>query len=393
MIARIGILVLVLLAVTVPAAHAATATYAAINAEQVFTVPAGVCTVTVHAVGASGVCNASFIGRGGDVVATLLVIPGQLLYVEVGGNGGYDGLPQQRADAGGFNGGGSGGSTIFSGGYGGGATDVRTAPASAGNTLASRQVVAGGGGGGGVQNPICGGDAGGSRGGAPPRIPGVAETATAGGAGGTSIECSQTPRRERERRSLPAAAAVRPIGGGGGGGAHDGGGGGGGQAASGPAVAAVRALPLAIRSQRSASTRRACRRSSSPGRLAAPANVAPVTLVSSATELASTHSSSRPSRRTIRRRAAPLVVSVSPSGRAGRRLPRGSSTCGGTIASAPPAPSACASAPQAPAPVGVAVVISNVLVGNNLMSTQSIRLSATGGALRRARRIDRRERA
>src|SRR5205085_5196489 len=129
---------LAVLGVAAPAAQAsasATATYTATGAEQVFVVPAGVGTVTVHAVGASGGCAFTQIGRGGDVTATLSVIPGQLLYVEVGGNGATSG-------GAGFNGGGAGGGGSFDpGGGGGGATDVRTAPRSAGNTLASRQVV------------------------------------------------------------------------------------------------------------------------------------------------------------------------------------------------------------------------------------------------------------
>src|SRR5436190_20355635 len=88
-----------------PAAHGAvtaTRTFNPIAAEQVFTVPVGVGTIQVHAIGGAGGCAHTAQGHGGDVSATLTVIPGQLLYVEVGGNGANSG-------AAGFNGGGAGG--------------------------------------------------------------------------------------------------------------------------------------------------------------------------------------------------------------------------------------------------------------------------------------------
>src|SRR5262245_51032370 len=100
------------MALSVPAAEGlitATTTFDAIDAEQVFTVPVGVGTVSVHAVGGTGGCAQPNPQRGGDVVATLSVIPGQLLYVEVGGNG--------AIGTAGFNGGGA--ASFLSGGGGG----------------------------------------------------------------------------------------------------------------------------------------------------------------------------------------------------------------------------------------------------------------------------------
>ena len=177
-LAAVSIAVLAAWAPAAQAAVTATRTFNALGAEQVFTVPPGVGTVQVHAVGGAGGCTHTFQGHGGDVTATLTVTPGQLLYVEVGGNG--------SGTAGGFNGGGAAGGGSALGG--GGASDVRTAPASAGATssLASRQVIAAGGGGGGGNNSVCGGDAGGTRGGSASAVSGGPGTANAGGAGGTN---------------------------------------------------------------------------------------------------------------------------------------------------------------------------------------------------------------
>jgi Glycine rich protein len=92
-------------------------------------------------------------GLGARVSADLAVIPGQTLYVNVGGTptGGarcYQGVACQ----GGFNG---GGSSDFGGG---GASDVRFVPRDQNNTLFSRLSVAAGGGGsgGGVERPRLG---------------------------------------------------------------------------------------------------------------------------------------------------------------------------------------------------------------------------------------------
>jgi Glycine rich protein len=144
-------------------AAAATQTFAFTGLEQPYTVPAGVDSVHIVAVGARG-------GRGSDaapnlggspgfgarVEADLTVTPGQVLFIEVGGRG-ADGAAVAGGGAGGFNGGGSSNDGSFSipGGGGGGATDIRSCSllaancAVAPNTLGSRLLVAGGGGGGG----------------------------------------------------------------------------------------------------------------------------------------------------------------------------------------------------------------------------------------------------
>ena len=116
--------------------------------EQTFTVPGGVTSIYVEAVGGRGASGGGFPaggfrgGYGAFASATLAVSPGQVLFVNVGGNGGLGSTT--------FNGGGVGGNngTAFIGGSGGGATDIRTNSRDmVGNTLATRLVTAGGGGG------------------------------------------------------------------------------------------------------------------------------------------------------------------------------------------------------------------------------------------------------
>jgi hypothetical protein len=140
-----------------PSAASSTAlscTFAATGAEQTYTVPTGVTTVTVAAVGAHGGFGNNFAsgGLGARVVATVPLPAGTpTLHVEVGTAGGND----NGSAAGGFNG---GGSTNYGGG-GGGASDVRTCSRSDCTDLSvddTRLVVAGGGGGGGGGRPRCG---------------------------------------------------------------------------------------------------------------------------------------------------------------------------------------------------------------------------------------------
>jgi hypothetical protein len=109
-----------------------TKTFFYTGAEQKFTVPTGVTSLTIAAAGAS-----TTSAHAGLVKATIPVTPGELLAVFVGG--------APNGSAGGFNGGGNGGSVSYygSGGGGGGASDVRQG----GHKLADRVVVAGGAGG------------------------------------------------------------------------------------------------------------------------------------------------------------------------------------------------------------------------------------------------------
>lgn len=131
--------------------------------ENVFVVPPAVTSVQMTLVGGHGGTSSTSAlgGTGATVIATLAVTPGEILYAEVGGNGGNGDLT--GLGLGGVNGGGSGGEIAFiaaapSAGGGGGASDVRTVRAcpagtqvcaSSAASLASRLVVAGGGGGGG----------------------------------------------------------------------------------------------------------------------------------------------------------------------------------------------------------------------------------------------------
>ena len=112
----------------------ATFTYSYTGTMQSWTVPAGVYSVNIETWGAQGSPGSAAGGLGGYVTGDLAVTPGQVLYIFVGGQGGY-------------NGGGTGGLSQNGtyGGNGGGASDVRTG----GTALTYRVIVAGGGGGGG----------------------------------------------------------------------------------------------------------------------------------------------------------------------------------------------------------------------------------------------------
>jgi hypothetical protein len=162
-----------------------TCTFVYTGAEQTWTVPASVTSVTVTAAGAAGGngFSSSAVGGTADTVSgTLSVTPGSILYVEVGGRGGA--AAGNVAGSGGFNGGGNGlempcNCSSASGG-GGGASDVRSASGS----LSTRLIVAGGGGGGGAGvGPGSGGNAGGAGGSG---FPGSDTSGAAGGGGGTS---------------------------------------------------------------------------------------------------------------------------------------------------------------------------------------------------------------
>jgi glycine rich protein len=222
--------------------------YSYTGSEQTFTVPAGVGSVGVTAVGAPGGTATSPIGpeggSGAVVTATVpLPLGADTLYVDVGGTGaGGTGV---RA----FNGGGS----SPGGAGGGGASDVRTvscdSPCSDPASLSSRLVVAGGGGGGPL-SPSCigsGGAAGDTsvtgpgNGGAgtdfcgfPLATPGGngGFGGTAGGLGGSAPQSAcigGSGSLGQGGNALPCVA----MGGGGGGGYYGGGAGGGGEDGSG----------------------------------------------------------------------------------------------------------------------------------------------------------------
>ena len=73
-----------------PTAQAATQRFAYTGGEQVFTVPAGVRSLHAVGVGARGGADGAADGAGGfgsKAAADLAVTPGEVLYIEVGGNG------------------------------------------------------------------------------------------------------------------------------------------------------------------------------------------------------------------------------------------------------------------------------------------------------------------
>jgi Glycine rich protein len=189
--------------------------------EQTFVVAARVANVHVVAVGGRGGNGLDASGGFGAIAtADLSVTPGQLLDVEVAGNGTGAASNGPGADGGGFNG---GGGAPAGGGGGGGASDVRTESASAPDALASRLIVAaGGGGGGGDRGDFAGiegtGGAAGATGGGDAGQPG---TATAGGSG--SVDGGATGGTLGVGGS---GGPGDPFGGGGGGGGLYGGGGG-----------------------------------------------------------------------------------------------------------------------------------------------------------------------
>ncbi|HUA75991.1 MAG TPA: choice-of-anchor D domain-containing protein [Solirubrobacteraceae bacterium] len=205
------------------------------GSEQSFTVPAGVTSVRVRAVGEAGGAGGGAIGGlagegglGGVASGQLAVTPGEVLYVEVAAPG--------------FNGGGQGG--FGGGGAGGSASDVRTVSGGALGTEESRLIVAGGGGGGGGawESPSTGGDggnAGAAGGDGSFTTSGSSEAFSAGGGAGSfggvghgGASCSTTGPWSGTDGSGSSGGAggeewVNPetTGGGGGGGYFGGGGG------------------------------------------------------------------------------------------------------------------------------------------------------------------------
>jgi len=133
---------------------------------QTYIVPQGVSTISVDMYGASGGWNDysgvkydNYVpGKGGRLQASFPVIPGQTLYIYVGGLG--ENATNGSGGKGGFNGGGNGNTSgIYSGGGGGGASDIRID----GKSLENRVLVVGGGGGAAYNYPD-GGDNGGQGG-------------------------------------------------------------------------------------------------------------------------------------------------------------------------------------------------------------------------------------
>jgi hypothetical protein len=271
---------------------AATRTFSFTGTEQSYTVPAGVHSIHVLAVGApggvgsdnGGMITGGPAGFGDRLEADLAVTPGQVLFVEVGGRG-ADGGDAAGGGAGGFNGGGSSndGGFLLPGGGGGGGTDIRTCSmlsttcTAAPDTLSSRLLVAGGGAGGGalaftaLATDGQGGDAGknGHAGGAgnggtlPGGGGGMAGNQASGGAGGVAGGGDPPAGNPGGFGRGGAAGATgsnsEPGGGGGGGyfgggagGSANGGGGGGGGGGSSFAAAAATNFSTATDASRTA---------------------------------------------------------------------------------------------------------------------------------------------
>ena len=156
---------------------AATTTFNYTGAMQTFTVPVGITSITLEAWGAQGgiatTGNGNVGGLGGYSKGNLVVTPGQILNIYVGGKG--TGVGNKVLGGGGFNG---GGNAQGCGDGGGGASDIRVD----GTALSKRVIVAGGGGGNGYYS--YNGGAGGGTAGA---VGGNTTDGTAayGGGGGT----------------------------------------------------------------------------------------------------------------------------------------------------------------------------------------------------------------
>lgn len=237
------------------AARAATTATATFNSPggYAFTVPLGVTSIALSAIGARGgdcLFGTFGGGTGAAVSATFAVSPGERLFVGVGGPGGNI-SPCGRGGtggAGGIGGGAAGGdvpatgsqdNAAHQGGGGGGASLVGVASPSPG--FAGLMVVAGGGGGGnGYAKGGDSGAAGGSNFNCFDCGKGGPGTLTSGGAGG-HVTAGQGGVDGAagafglggSGAACPAAYAPGCIGGGGGGGGYFGGGGGGAVSAAG----------------------------------------------------------------------------------------------------------------------------------------------------------------
>jgi len=197
--------------------------------EYSFTVPAGVTSLAVTAVGAGGAtssCGDVAGGEGASLSATVAVSPGEVLFVGVGGPGQRTLNCGSGGGSGGVGGGGSGSGQA--GGGGGGASLVGVGSPSPG--FDSLLVVAGGGGGGGTSAASAtGGNAGAAGGpGEDGAVGGGAGTGSAGGAGGAAGSYSGESGADGAFGTGGTGGTSPYEGAGGGGGGYYGGGGGGG---------------------------------------------------------------------------------------------------------------------------------------------------------------------
>jgi hypothetical protein len=227
-----GVAVLAWLAGPVATAGAATTQSFTTPGQYAFTVPAGVTSVSVSAVGgAGGSCNGTTGGEGAAAAGTFAVQPGEQLLVGVAGPGGTCPVGAGAGvGASGVGGGGSGGGSIFPGAGGGGASEVGRGllPSYSGGGDGVL-VVAAGGGGAGANSQGGNADAAGQAG--PATTGGGAGTAP-GGAAGADLD-GGTGNGQAGTFGFGGGGGSVGQGGGGGGGGYYGGGGGAG-ASNGP---------------------------------------------------------------------------------------------------------------------------------------------------------------
>jgi methionine-rich copper-binding protein CopC len=212
-------------------ANAATVTFSYTGAQQTFTVPNGVTSITVDGYGAGGGdSSGNSGGNGARVQTTLTVTPGDILYIYVGETG-WDAAHGSTPSTS-FNGGGKGGQSNIgtqSGGSGGGQTDIRTST----STSDIIMVAAGGGGASAAGNGGSGGQTGSDGVGS---SKGLGASQSSGGTKGTG----NTGRDSSDGSAFTGGTGGRTANyrnqyGGGGGGAGYYGGGGGGAGTSGTA--------------------------------------------------------------------------------------------------------------------------------------------------------------
>ena len=193
---------------------AQTTTFRYVNDTQNYTVPTGVTHIQVVATGAAGGRSdaSTPYSSGARVTAILSVTPGEVLLVDVGGQGVSGGY----VNAGGLNGGGQGSGTA---GGGGGATNLRRAAAiyTTDDYLRSRNAILVAGGGGGSD----GGGARGGVGGTPVGGDGISNNVGIKGAGATQTAAGGIG----SLAGLNNQGGKGNLGGGGGGGYYGGGGG------------------------------------------------------------------------------------------------------------------------------------------------------------------------
>ncbi len=214
------------------AAAAETTSFSFTGSEQTFTVPAGVSTVHVAAIGGRGNAgtDGSDGGHRGTASGDLAVSPGETLFVLVGGAGAPGNTLIGLPGAGGFNGGARGASAGGGnfGGGGGGATDIRTISSSQPGSLGSRLIVAAGGGGGPAGSTGLPGGAGGGFAGVDGSYTSTCDPSLldGGGKGGTQAAGGAAAGPGTQPGTFGIGGRGGGNGGGGGGGGYYGGGGG-----------------------------------------------------------------------------------------------------------------------------------------------------------------------